>query len=40
LERIASTMDTGSWVNFYACQLTGLPPPLPPVDRSGDAQCQ
>jgi phospholipid/cholesterol/gamma-HCH transport system substrate-binding protein len=35
LEAIASTMNTGSWVNFYACQLTG---PIR-LDRNNDPQC-
>jgi phospholipid/cholesterol/gamma-HCH transport system substrate-binding protein len=35
LKAISSTMATGSWVNFYACELTG---PIK-VDRSADKQC-
>ena len=35
LAAISSTMSGGTWINFYACELTG---PIA-VDRSGDAQC-
>ncbi len=35
LDALSTTMSGGTWMKFYACELTG---PLP-VDRSHDAQC-